>query len=248
MPRGTVLKVHRGDLVVTKAGTRLDALDIHGFVIVKAPDVTISRSIIRGGRSPKHGIGLVTNYGHPRLLIRDSLLQAAFPSVYIDGIKGSDFTARRVHVIGNVDSIKVQGDNVRIERSLLENTDWYPSDPYQGGRASHSDNIQVMRGRNVTIRGNTIRGAQNFAILGSANIGDTPNLVIEGNWLDGGHCTVKLQSLKNYRLDVRLHSNWFGPHRRVRYCPVQAEPQITVTGWNNRYETTRRPIVIYRGR
>ena len=51
-----------------------------------------------------------------------------------------------------------------------------------------------MKGRNVTIWSNTIRGAQNFAVLGSANIGDTPNLVIRGNWLDGGHCTVKLQS------------------------------------------------------
>ena len=126
VPRGTVLKVHHGNLVVKKAGTRLDALDIHGFVIIKAPDVTISRSIIRGGRHPHHAIGLVTNYGYPRLLIQDSLLQAAFPSVYVDGIKGSDFTARRVHVIGNVDSIKIQGNNVRIERSLLENTRLVP--------------------------------------------------------------------------------------------------------------------------
>ena len=79
--------------------------------------------MIRGGKSPKTAMGLVTNYGHPGLLIEDSLLRPDYPSVYVDGIKGWNFTARRVHVIGNVDSIKIHGDNVRVEKSLLENTD-----------------------------------------------------------------------------------------------------------------------------
>ena len=161
VPAGTTLRVHRGDLVITKAGTRIDRLDIHGFVVVKAPRVTISRSIIRGGKSPRTAMGLVTNYGQPELLIEDSLLKPAYPSVLVDGIKGWNFTARRVHVIGNVDSIKIHGDNVRVEKSLLENTTWFASDPYQGGRATHNDNIQVMKGRNITIWSNTIRGAQN---------------------------------------------------------------------------------------
>ena len=111
-----------------------------------------------------------------------------------------------------------------VEKSLLENTTWFASDPYQGGKATHNDNIQVMKGRNITIYMNTIRGAQNFAVLGSASIGDTPNLVIRGNWLDGGHCTVKLQSLKTYRLKVQLAHNRFGPHRKVSYCPANEAP------------------------
>ena len=78
-------------------------------------------------------------------------------------------------------------------------------------------------------------------------IGDTPNLVIEGNWLDGGHCTVKLQSLKTYRLNVRLHSNRFGPHRRVRYCPVQAGRPGPGDRLEQPATRNRRPIVIYRG-
>ena len=248
MPAGTRLKVHRGDLVITKAGTHIDGLDIQGFVVVKAARVTISRSLVRGGKSPKTAMGLVTNYGQPGLVIEDSTLRPDYPSTYVDGIKGWNFTARRVHVIGNVDSIKIHGDNVRVEKSLLENTTWFSSDPYQGGRPTHNDNIQIMKGRNITIWSNTIRGAQNFAVLGSANLGDTPNLVIRGNWLDGGHCTVKLQSLKSYRLKVELAHNRFGPNRKVSYCTVQAEPQITLSAWHNLYERNRRPIVIYRGR
>ncbi|HLL61487.1 MAG TPA: hypothetical protein VK401_00435 [Propionibacteriaceae bacterium] len=248
VPAGTSLRVHRGDLVITKADTRIDRLDIHGFVVVKAPRVKITRSIVRGGKSPRTAMGLVTNYGQPGLVIEDSLLKPAYPSVYVDGIKGWNFTARRVHVVGNVDSIKIHGDNVWVEKSLLENTTRFTSDPYQGGGATHNDNIQVMKGRNITIWMNTIRGAQNFAILGSANIGSTPNLVIRGNWLDGGHCTVKLQSLRSYRLKVQLAHNRFGPNRRIAYCPVQAEPQVTLSAWNNLYERNRRPIAIYRGR
>src|SRR5690242_11944876 len=47
VPAGTTLTRHDGNLVITKAGAVYDRLDIHGFVIVKAPDVTIRRSVIR---------------------------------------------------------------------------------------------------------------------------------------------------------------------------------------------------------
>ena len=79
-----------------------------------------------------------------------------------------------MHVAGNVDSIKIQGDNVTVTGSLLENTKWYAHDPYQDGGATHNDNIQILKGRNLTITGNTIRGAQNFAVLGAANSGTYP--------------------------------------------------------------------------
>ena len=42
-----------------------------------------------------------------------------------DGVKGSDFTLQRVYITGNVDSVKIQGSNVTIQSSLLENTTYY---------------------------------------------------------------------------------------------------------------------------
>ena len=60
---------------------------------------------------------------------------------------------------------------------------------------------------------------------------------------------MKLQSLKSYRLKVQLAHNRFGPNRKVSYCPVQAEPQITPVGLEQpATRSNRRPIVIYRGR
>ena len=41
-----------GDITVTKEGTVLRGLDIHGFVIVKAANVKIIDSVVRGG-SPR---------------------------------------------------------------------------------------------------------------------------------------------------------------------------------------------------
>ena len=158
---------HDGDITVTQDGTVLRGLDIHGFVNVKAANVKIVDSMVRGGKAKGYATGLITNYGYPNLLVEDVSVVAEYPSVYFDGIKGNNFTARRVHVVGNVDSIKIHGDNVTVEDSLLENTTYYASDPYQGGGATHNDNIQILSGKNLTITGNTIRGATNFAILGS---------------------------------------------------------------------------------
>ena len=183
---------------MTKEGTVLRGLDIHGFVNVKAANVKILDSVVRGGKSPGYATGLITNYGYSNLLVEDVSVVADHPSVYFDGIKGNNFTARRVHVVGNVDSIKIHGDNVKVEDSLLENTVSYANDPYQGGWATHNDNIQILKGKNLTITGNTIRGASNFAILGSASQAAVPDLEIRGNWVDGGHCTIKLQVLNGH--------------------------------------------------
>lgn len=245
VPAGTKLRRHVGNITITKPGTRLDRMDIYGFVTVKAKNVKITRSIVRGGRATFNQ-GLVTNYGYRNLIIEDSLLLARQPSVFLDGIKGSDFTARRVHVIGNVDSIKIHGNNVRIQDSLLENTVYYARDPSQGGGATHNDGIQILNGRNITISGNTVRGHRNFAILGAANRGNVSNLVIQRNWVDGGHCTLKLQTLRSWDLTATVADNKFGPNRAVKYCPFQSEPKVRLRAVNNVYEATGRPVPILR--
>lgn len=224
----------------------IDGMDVHGFINVKAANVTIRNSIVRGGHERGVSTGLIADYGFSGLLIEDTEVTPEFPSVYFDGIKGSEFTARRVHVWGTVDSIKVHGDNVLIESSLLEKTAHYEHDPYQSNGPTHDDNIQVMRGKNISIIGNTIRDAQNFPVLGAASLGDTPNLLIANNWLDGGHCTLKLQSLGSYQLHATVTGNKFGPHRAVSYCPMQVEPQVFSIERDNVWESDGTPVPVVR--
>ena len=238
---GTVLTRHDGDITVTVDGTIITNLDIHGFVIVRAKNVTITNSIVRGGPAKGFATGLITDYGYPGLLITDVTIEPEYPSVWFDGIKGSGFTARRVHITGGVDSIKIQGDNTSVQDSLLENTTYYASDPQQGGGPTHNDNIQIQNGANVNITGNTIRGSQNFAVLGAASKGNL-NLTVTNNWLDGGHCTVKLQTLNGWTETAIITGNQFGPNRKVSSCAFTAYPAVTLTQNTNTYEMTGTPV------
>jgi hypothetical protein len=246
VPSGTTLTRHDGDITVTQAGTVINGLDIHGFVTVKAPNVTIKNSIVRGGKSKGFALGLITNYGSDNLVVDHVDVVAEYPSVYFDGIKGWDFTARNVHVVGNVDSVKIHGDNVLIEDSLLENTVYYASDPAQNGGATHNDNVQILRGKNLRIVGNTIRGATNFAILGGAEQADV-SLTVDGNWLDGGHCTLKLQVKNGWAQTAKITDNKFGPNRKVASCAFTAYPAVSLSQSGNTMELTGalvKPLIV----
>ncbi len=245
VPANVSLTPVYGDVTVTQPGTVLNGLDIHGFVKIRAANVKITNSIVRGGRAFGTATGLITNYGYANLQIENVDVKADYPSVYFDGIKGNNFTARRVHVVGNVDSVKIHGDNVRIEDSLLENTVWYANDPYQNGGPTHNDNIQILNGQNLRITGNTIRGASNFAILGSSSHNNV-NVVIDGNWLDGGHCTLKLQVLNGWSQTAVVTNNKFGPNRAVRTCAFTAYPAIKLTASRNVYEESGLVVSILR--
>ena len=243
VPEGTTLTRHDGDITVTKAGTHLDGLDVHGFVDVRAPNVVISNSIVRGGVTT-YNRGLIQDYGYPHLLIDHVYVEPEHPSVWLTGIKGNNFTASHVHVVGNVDSVQIEGDDVTVEDSLLEHTTLFASDPNQHGGPSHSDNIQTIFGKNLTIQRNTIRDTSNFAILGAANLGDTPNLIVRDNWLDGGHCTLKLQVLHGHSENATVTNNKFGPNRAISYCPFQVTPGVNVTASDNVFEETGLPVPI----
>jgi hypothetical protein len=245
IPAGTHLTQHNGDITITQPGTVIDSMDVHGFITVRAANVVIKNSIIRGGTATGNR-GVITNYGFSNLLVQDSEIIPAHPTVWQDGVKGSDFTLRRVYVTGNVDSVKIQGNNVTVESSLLENTTYYSSDPNQGGGPTHNDNIQIQEGSNLRIIGNTIRRATNFAILGSADMGDTPGLLVSGNWLDGGHCTVKIQELNGHQLTgAQVVNNKFGPNRAVQSCPIVAVHGTGVSASGNTLEATGAPVGIF---
>ncbi len=245
VPAGRHLTRHNGSITVTRAGTVIDSKDVHGFIDVKAANVVIKNSIIRGGRAT-YNRGVITNYGYRNLVVKNSAIIPAHPTVWQDGVKGSDFTLERVYITGNVDSVKIQGSNVTIRRSLLENTTYYAHDPNQGGGPTHNDNVQIQTGRNVRIIGNTIRRATNFAVLGNSDIGDNIGLLVRGNWLDGGHCTVKIQELHGHQLrGARLINNRFGPNRLVQSCPIAAVVGAGVAASGNIRQSNGAHVGIY---
>jgi hypothetical protein len=237
-----------GDIVVTTAGTVLDSLDVHGFVIVRAPDVVIRRSVVRGGVATGN-IGLITadDDAVRNLRIEDTDLVPAVPSLWLDGIKGSNFTAARVDVRGTVDSIKVYGDHVRIESSYLHDSALFTNDPNHGGGSSHSDGVQVLGGDDITIVGNSISGAANAALQVTQNYDDVRGLRLSGNWVDGGTCTLNLASKGRPSMSgLTIEGNRFGRGSSARGCAIIASLATSFQGGGNVYDDDGSPVPVQR--
>jgi hypothetical protein len=251
VPAGTRLTQHNGDLIISTPGATYDALDIHGFVFIQAPNVTITRSIIRGGVATSGNVGLVTdtNTAGTNFVLADSELVPEYPSVYLDGIKGANYTLLRVDIHGTVDSAKVFGNDANIQNSWLHDEVYYAHDPNQGGGFTHNDGVQVLSGTNINIQGNTIEGAHNAALQVTQGHGVVSDLTFDGNWADGGGCSVNINnSPLGYMQDIFVTDNRFGHATRNPNCPIVATTDtIDLTATGNVYDDTGLPAPVRSG-
>lgn len=249
VPAGTVLTPYYGNLTITTPGATYDRLDIHGFVTVKAPNVRITRSIVRGGVATGN-LGLVTNTtpSATGFVISDSELVPEHPSVWLDALEGSNYTAIRVNAHGTVDTAKIYGDNVRIEASWLHDTQYYASDPNQGGGPTHNDGVQVLGGSHIRIVGNTITGSSNTALMVTQDYSATTDLVFSRNYADGGWCTVNLNHKPRASMGViTMAGNRFGPHDTFGNCAVIATRATTLQATGNVWDATGLPVAVRNG-
>lgn len=223
VPAGTVLKVHYGDVNVTTPGAVLDAMDIHGYVKISAPNVRITRSIIRGGAGATQTTGLVTSYNpaNTGLVIEDSELRPKNPTYWIEGAKVQNATFRRVEITGTVDGIGVHGDNVRVENSWIHGLRHYTPFPGQSDNQTHNDGIQVHLGKGLRVVNSTITGAHNAAVMVTPNTGVVGDLQLVGNWMDNGGCTVNISEKGRGAISgLVINDNKFGRNTRVADCAV----------------------------
>ena len=236
VPAGLTLKRHNGNLAITKDGTVVDGLDIYGFVSVRASNVTIRNSRVRGTDPGTTNSALISAYGdHRNLLIEDTTLRADHPSPYLNGLQGRNFTARRLDISQVVDTAMIFGDNATIEDSWLHGNTHFDPDPNQPDGKSHDDNIQIEGGTNIVIRNNTIEGSFNAAIMVTQNYARSSNIRISGNRISGGGCSINLSEKgKGPITGMTIENNVFGPSR-VDNCAVIAPPTSTPTMRANTY-------------
>jgi hypothetical protein len=245
VPAGTALKVMDGNLTITTAGATYSGLDIHGFVRVQAPNVTIKDSIIRGGVAPAD-IGLVndTDSSATNFLIEDSELVPMDPSVQIDGIKGWNYTALRVEIHGTTDGAKIYGPNATIENSYIHGLVTYAHDPDQGGKQSHNDGVQILSGTNLKLIGNTIEGGSNTAVMITQDHGTTSNLVIDNNWISGGAISVNMTPKPLGLLNaITLDNNVFTDNSTLR-CPILDTTETNLTAVGNVFAGSGLPVPV----
>lgn len=237
VPAGTaVSKVHEGNLVITQPGTVIDGWDIRGYVTVRASNVVIRNSYIRGTATPQ-STDLVRVQGDAySLTIEDSTLipQTMTPSQ--DGVKGWNFTLRRVEIAKVIDPVHVHGSNVLVERSWLHDNAHYEQDPNWGGKPSHDDSIQLQKGTNLTIRDNTIEGSHNAAIMLTQDAGAVSKLNVTGNFIDGGACTINVKAASIGQPNgVTIADNTFGRNTQYKNCSIRVPTAYTLDLRNNVY-------------
>ncbi|MDJ0337985.1 hypothetical protein [Cryobacterium sp. PH31-O1] len=248
VPTGTTLKVHNGDLNITKAGTVISGLDIRGLVKINAINVTIKNSIIRG-RSVSAPAALVNNLGgRSGLKIIDSELYPSKPSPDINGIYGYNFTLTRVDIHGVIDGVHVTGSNVTIANSWLHGNLHYTSDPNQGGKPSHDDSIQIQKGSNIKVYGSTLSGSHNAGVQITQDTGDVSSFSFTGNFADGGACTINVAQ-KSYGpiYGAVVTDNKFGRNTKVANCAIISPSTTKISTARNYYTPDSKTVTVHAG-
>jgi hypothetical protein len=226
---GSSLRQVTGDVIVREAGTVIENQDIHRYVDVRAADVVIRNSIVRGG-PPAGGKGLInaTNVNVRNLKIDGVKLVPEFPTLALNGIQGHDYTARCVDVSETVDGFRAHfaGDptkptNVTITQSWCHDLGYWSPDPGHADNQTHNDCFQGEGAVDVELLFNTLDayvsktvGSQNYPpdrpqAMSAMMINDLvvagvtyqpSQWTVIGNWINGGFFAVNGG-------DTALHTN-----------------------------------------
>jgi hypothetical protein len=224
VPVGTVLKKHTGDLVITKAGTVISGLDVYGYITVKAPNVTITKTRVRGGK-PTYDRDLIraNDPNAYNLKITDSTIRPDYLTAkQAIGIRlGASYqVAQRVDVSSTVDGIRITGKGVRVENSWLHDFKHYSYDPYFKD-GTHDDAIQIEGGTGIRILNNSFSGAYNAGVMVAQDQSAVSDLKINNNYGNGGGCTINIaKKSRPYMTGLEVNSNRFGRSQRNKGCAI----------------------------
>jgi hypothetical protein len=132
------------------------------------------------------------------------MIKPEFPSLWVNGINGHDFTLLRCDISQVVDGAGLYNTfapgtdlRVKIQSSYIHDLAYYSPDPNHSDNQTHNDGIQVQGGLGAVIQGNNI---QSFRVgtttvvlscmLFNDNVGRCGNHVIEDNWFGGGYVPI----------------------------------------------------------
>ena len=228
----------------------LNGLDLHGRIFVEASGITVCNSIIRGSDDGWTGAsGLINNTGGATgFVVEDTELVPTVRNGWVNGIVGSNFTARRVNIHHVIDGLHILGDNVVLEDSRIHDHLHFSNDPNQDGTPSHDDSIQIQAGHNIRITGNNISGAFNSGIQITQGQGSVGNVEFSGNRADGGGCTFNISERGGGSIrGISLSDNTFGRSTKVTDCAVVA-PDSSPPAMTRNVYTDGTPVTVTRGR
>jgi hypothetical protein len=234
---GTLFTTVWGDLEVVNAGTIIDSADVHGKVIVLAPNVTIRNSIIRGGDGGSVGGLIDAMAGKRNLRVIDTEIVATAPSPRINGVMGSNFTLDRVEIHGVIDHVHIVGNDVTVVDSWLHDNLHYDIDPAHKGGPSHDDNVQIQNGHRITIAHNLMTGSHNAVMQITQDRGAVSDVRFSGNHVDGGWCSINVSEGDWGPISgIALGANEFGRSMRLPECAIIAPRTTELALSRNRFD------------
>lgn len=242
----SILTAYTGPNPITQDGTVIENKIFNTGVKVWASNVTIRNFKINANGAL---FGLDCNDAGPGCVFEDGeIIEAAAA-----GIKGRNWTARRLNIHEcHKDVTKPQG-NVLMEDCWLHNSGTNPS--------SHADGAQISWGSNITLRRNnfdmpipeSVNGTSGYKsnsnIFIRSVFGPVDNILIEQNWLNGGNFTVYLNDWHEngepfgLPTNVRVINNIFSGTPDYRYGYWRHEvPSAITTG--NTWEFNGAPVIV----
>jgi hypothetical protein len=222
VPPGTVLRPS-GTIDVTTNGAVLDALDVTGCINVRASNVTIKRTRVRGGGCFQP----IKVLSGTNLQVFDTEIDGQRSATCGESIGSTNYSITRVNAHGCSDGPRLAGTGpILIQDSWIHDLSNLPGD--------HGDGIQAygLNGGTVTVRHNTISGGSNAAFFTAD--GATGDMYIDDNLMAGGGFTLRV-----YDNHVRVRNNLivknsyqFGPVHAYAN-PGGADPGVTIVEWTN---------------
>lgn len=232
VPAGVTL-TPSGSMTITQAGAVVDGKDIAGTVVVRAANVTIKNSRIKGS-----GAYCVQTQSGGSVTIEDTEIIGGCENA----IGFDNWTARRVEVRGTY------GDGVKLGSNVLLVDSWiHDLAPASG---AHADGGQVQGGvTNTVVRHNVIdlgsTPRANAALFLAPDLGPSTNgpLTIEGNKLNGGNYIAFCVDGNNGQYHIKnitIRDNRFG--NTFTYGRSRVNEPITQSG--NVVDSTGAPLTL----
>ncbi|MEZ6003178.1 MAG: LamG-like jellyroll fold domain-containing protein [Planctomycetota bacterium] len=219
-----------GGMTITQDGYVLENVRIFGTVVVQANNVTIRNFILDAGFAP---YGIKSINGNTGLVIEDGEIY----NVDSAGVYGSNFSAFRLNIHES------GGDGIKTVSNALVEACWVHHLGMNPG--AHADCNQTRQGGNLIFRGNYFDlpidiGApykQNACWIVQTGEGPVDNVLIEGNWIEGGNYSLFIvnkytagSNLPNYGdpTNCRVINNRFG--RAYRFGPITTTGYVLISG------------------
>lgn len=206
-------KMHKGDLTITKEGTKISNIDVAGVIYVNANNITISNfTAERVTQEP----------GKQGMLLEDGTIDGE--NKKDDGIQWNNFDLRRMDISRTFDGIKAQG-NVSIQDSYIHDMYAFRSADAGAGGYSHNDCIQISTGADILIERNwMVNCGNNSAVFIDPDQGKISNVIVQHNYLDGGGYTlyaIASRSAENgLPTNITITNNVFGPNHIFNFATI----------------------------